>query len=70
MASRIKGITVESGGDTTGSEKTLKSVKQYLCGQTGSRHESAAWHSGGAGGIPMETEKLLLDKQRYNFSGH
>ena len=27
MASRIKGITVEIGGDTTGLDKALKSVK-------------------------------------------
>lgn len=29
MASRIKGITVEAGGDTGGLEKALHSVKKH-----------------------------------------
>ena len=29
MANRIKGITVEIGGDTTGLDKALKSVKYF-----------------------------------------
>ena len=30
MAGRIKGITVEIGGDTTGLEKALKNVKSTI----------------------------------------
>ncbi len=30
MASRIKGITIEIGGDTTGLEKSLKNVKASI----------------------------------------
>ena len=39
MASRIKGITVEIGGDTTGLDKALKNVKQQHENDEHNRHD-------------------------------
>ena len=49
MASRIQGITVEIGGDTTKLSKALESVNEYSCAVTPQIRQTGNRLSGNAG---------------------